>query len=375
MDFIGNTWAEVDMAALENNFFLLRRDFAAGRKIFSIVKTDAYGHGAAPIAKALQKAGSDGFSVSSILEAQELRENGIERPVLILGYTPVRYARVLAEEQIHQCVFSLEYARELNAAAAQAGVSVPVHLKLDTGMGRIGFDCRSEEALGLAEAEQVFALKNLQVLGVFMHFATADSYEEKDVAYAQDQHDRFEQAVRQLEQAGHSFLYKHCCNSAATLCKEAWGNTVRPGIILYGLSPSEQLPLPEGFRPVMRLYSTVSQVKTVSDGQSISYGRTYLASGRRRIATVCAGYGDGVPRLLSGRGYVLINGQKAPIVGRVCMDHLCVDVSQLEDVRRGDVVTLFGPGLPVEKVAAWAETIHYEILCGLAARVKRIYKE
>ncbi len=374
MEFIGNTWAEVDMSALINNFKLLRKNFAAGRQIFSIVKTDAYGHGAAPVAKALQAAGSDGFSVSSILEAQELRENGIEKPVLILGYTPVRYAKALAEENIHQCVFSLEYARELNAAAKAAGVTVPVHLKLDTGMGRIGFDCRSDEEFGLEDAKQVFTLKNLQVLGIFMHFATADSYAEENVAYADAQAVRFHRAVEALEAEGHTFIYKHCCNSAATLCKEAWGNTIRPGIILYGLTPSEEVALPEGFRPTMAVYSTVSQVKTVADGQSVSYGRTYQAPGQRRIATVCAGYGDGVPRLLSGKGHVLIGGQKAPIVGRVCMDHFCVDVTELRDVKRGDVVTLFGPGLSVEALASWADTIHYEILCGLAARVKRIYK-
>ncbi len=373
MEFCGNTWAEVDVAALCHNFQLLRRNFAADRKIFSVVKTDAYGHGAGPVAQALEEAGSDGFSVSSILEAQELRQSGITKPVLILGYTPTFLAKDLAEAGIHQCVYALDYARELNAAAGAAGVRLLVHLKLDTGMGRIGFDCRSQEIPGLQDALEVLKLENLDVVGVFQHFATADGTQAGEISFADGQAQRFAAAVSRLEQAGAHFLYKHCCNSAATLCKPAWGNTIRPGIVLYGLSPLDG-PLPEGFRPVMSLYSTVSLVKTVEENQSISYGRTYITPSQRRIATVCIGYGDGLPRLLSGQGHVLIRGKRAPIVGRICMDHLCVDVTGIPDCARGDRVTVFGPGLPIEEVAAQAQTIHYEILCGIAKRVRRIYK-
>ncbi len=374
MGLYGNTWAEVDISALLNNFHLLRQKFAAGRKLLSIVKTDAYGHGAAQIATILQSAGSEGFSVSGLFEAEELRQSGITAPIVILGYTPAHHAELLAHRKIHQCIFSLDYARELNAAAKAAGVVVSVHLKLDTGMGRIGFDCRRENFPGLAEAKAVLTLENLQVVGVFMHFATADSFDSEDVRFTKDQAAHFWACVEQLEAAGAAFQYKHCCNSAATLLQEPQGNAIRPGIILYGLSPDGNVPLPEGFRPVMSMYSTVSQVKTLEDHESVSYGRTWYSQGRRRIATICAGYGDGVPRLLSGKGHVLIRGQKAPIVGRVCMDHFCVDVTDIEGVVRGDNVTIFGPGLPVEQVAAWADTIHYEILCGIAKRVKRIYK-
>ncbi len=366
MVFQGCTWAEVDMSALLKNFYTVKEKYAAGRQIFSIVKTDAYGHGSAPIAKALQAAGSDGFSVSSVLEARELRQAGIEKPVLILGYTPALCAETLSREEIHQCVFSLDYARELDAAAGKAGVTVKVHLKLDTGMGRIGFNCRSQEELGLEAAKAVLTLPNLEVVGAFMHFATADG----DLYFAAQQAQRFEKAVKAL---GKDFTYLHCCNSAATLQLPALGNAIRPGIILYGLSPLEG-PLPEDFRPVMSLYSTVSQVKTLDANQSVSYGRAYVAQTPRRIATVCAGYGDGVPRLLSGQGHVLIRGRKAPIVGKICMDHLCVDVTDIDGVTRGDTVTIFGPGLPIEEVAAQAQTIHYEILCGIAKRVTRIYR-
>ncbi len=375
MEYIGNTWARIDLKALADNYRLLEAKFAAGRTVFSIVKTDAYGHGAVDCARALDRAGSQAFSVSSVLEAQELRRGGIEKPILILGYTPSCCTREMAEGEIHQCVFSLDYARELSQAAQKDNVTLSVHLKLDTGMGRLGFDCRTEAARGLQEAEAVFGLPNLKVEGIFMHFATADSYEAPDEAFARQQADRFWQAVARLEDMGHRFTYKHCCNSAATLIKEPQGNAIRPGIILYGLSPAEEVALPEGFRPVMSLYSTVSMVKTLDAGQSVSYGRTYVASGPRKIATVSAGYGDGVPRLLSGQGHVIIRGVRCPMVGRICMDQFCVDVTDAADVTRGDPVTIFGPGLPVEEVAAQAQTIPYEITCGITKRVRRVYAE
>lgn len=372
LEFHGCTWAEVDLSALLHNFSVVRQLYGRERKLLSIVKTDAYGHGAVPVARALQDAGSEGFCVSSLPEADQLRRCGITVPILILGYTPTHLVPQLAEKHIHQCVYALDYARELDAAAQAAGVRICTHLKLDTGMGRLGFDCRSDAEPGLQEALQVLQLKNLDTTGVFMHFATADGTSEEDTAFAQAQADRFTQAVAALQATGHQFTYIHCCNSAGTLSLPALGNAIRPGIILYGLSPMEY-PIPQ-LQPVMSLYSTVSMVKTLSGGQTLSYGRTYTAQADRKIATVCAGYGDGVPRLLSGRGHVLIRGKRAPIVGRICMDHLCVDVTDIEGVCRGDTVTLFGPGLPVQEVARQAQTIHYEILCGITKRVQRIYK-
>ncbi len=374
MEFYGCTWAEVDLAALVNNFQAVKAHYGAGRKMLSVVKTDAYGHGTVPVAQALARAGSDGFCVSGVPEAEELRSSGITQPVLILGYTPAGCAPRLARGNISQCVFSLDYARQLNDAAREAGVRVAVHLKLDTGMGRIGFDCRSEGAVGLQEARQLLQMENLQVEGVFMHFATADSEAAADREYARQQADRFWQAVGALEAMGFAFTYKHCCNSAAAVMQEPMGNAIRPGIILYGVAPAEDVPLLPEFQPVMSLYSTVSLVKILRDGQSVNYGRTYIAPGDRKIATVSAGYGDGVPRLLSGQGHVLIRGRRAPIVGRVCMDQLCVDVTDIADVQMGDRVTVFGPGLPVDEVAAQAQTIAYEILCGITKRVRRVYK-
>ena len=363
------TWAEIDMAALKGNFRAIRE--SCDQKIYAVVKADAYGHGAVPVAKVLSELGADGFAVATLEEAVALRENGIEKPILVLGYTPPELAKQLVRHDVMQCVYSLDYARALNENAGDG--KIKGHLKLDTGMGRIGFDCRSAAAPGLAEAKQVLQLENLDMVGVFMHYAVADTPGEE--AFTQGQYDRFWSAVAELEAAGHRFAEKHCLNSAGTLrFPEEKSNAVRAGIILYGLTPSTDMTLPEGFRPVMSLYSRVSFVKTVAAGESISYGRTYVAPGERRIATVAAGYADGVPRILSNRGSVLIRGQRAPIVGRVCMDQFCVDVTDIEGVQMGDEVTIFGPGLPVEEVAANAETINYEVVCDISKRVPRIYK-
>ena len=370
-NFLRRTWAEIDLQALTGNLAAVSR--ITDKPVYAVVKADAYGHGAARAASALEAAGAAGFAVSNLAEAEELLDAGIDKPVLILGYTPVECASRLGRKGIEQCIYSLEYARLLNEQAEAAGVTLTAHLKLDTGMGRIGFDFRDDSGFDLAGATQALSMKNIRTVGVFMHFAVADSMESSDLEFTARQHQRFESAVARLEKI-HPFKLRHCCNSAASLClREDKGDLVRAGIILYGLAPSPEVALPEGIRPVMSLYSTVSLVKTIEQDQSVSYGRTYVAPGRRRIATVCAGYADGVPRLLSGVGHVIIRGKRVPIVGRVCMDQFCVDVTDIPDVAMGDTVTIFGPGLPVEEVADAAQTINYEILCGITKRVPRVY--
>lgn len=369
MDMLGRTWAQIDLSALAGNYQYIQNRF--GGKIYASVKADAYGHGAVEVAQKLQACGAYGFAVSNIAEAEQLREVGIENPILILGFTPPALADKLSDYGISQCVYSLEYAQALNAAA---GKPVSVHLKLDTGMGRIGFDCRSPLLPGIEEAKQVLTMEKLTAEGVFMHYAVADTPDEAEFTNAQRQ--LFFSAVEELESTGHQFAMKHCGNSAAILTGLGAGcDAARAGILLYGLAPDEAMVLPRNIRPVMRLYSTVSMVKTVETGESVSYGRTYRASSKRRIATVCAGYADGVSRLLSNRGHVLIHGKKAPIVGRVCMDQFCVDVTEIPDAKMGDTVTIFGAGLPVEELANWAQTISYEIICGISKRVPRIYTE
>ena len=368
MDNLHRTWAEIDLAALAKNLAAIGK--RCNKKVYAVVKADAYGHGAVETARALGRCGVYGFCVSNLAEAEELRAAGLTQPVLILGYTPVEYADALANHNIEQCVYSLEYASALSAAAKK---TVRVHLKLDTGMGRIGFDCRSDCLPGLEDAKQVLSLPNLEACGVFMHYAVADTPSED--AFTAAQYSRFCKAVAALEAGGHQFAIKHCSNSAGALGLEEMGtDAIRAGIILYGLAPDTGMELPEGVKPVMSLYSTVSMVKTVAAGESVSYGRTYRADAERTIATVSAGYADGVPRLLSNCGSVLIHGKRAPIVGRVCMDQFAVDVTDIPDVKMGDTVTIFGPGLSVDEVARAAQTINYEIICGISKRVPRVYK-
>ena len=366
------TWAEIDREALTGNYDAICA--ISGCEVWPVVKANAYGHGAIEVARLMQSRGAKNFAVSNLREAEELLQAGIEGELLILGYTPAAEAVALAESGICQCVYSLEYAELLNEAARGAGVRIKAHLKLDTGMARLGFDCRNDDLPGLRSAARALKLSNLDFTGVFTHFAVADGCGAEDAAFTAGQYDRFYRAVELLEAEGYSFAQKHCSNSAAMFTlPDARTDAIRAGIILYGLAPSGEVPLPPAFKPAMSLYSVVSMVKELRPEESVSYGRTYKADAPRWIATVTAGYADGYPRLLSNRGYVLIHGKKAPILGRVCMDQLCVDVSHIPEVAMGDQVTLFGPGLPVEKVAEWAGTINYEIVCGIAERVPRIY--
>ncbi len=368
MSYLRRTWKEINLSALEHNFDIIK-DLSGGN-VCAVVKADGYGHGAVGVAKALEKRGAAAFAVSNIQEAEELRSAGIALPILILGYTPEIYAEDLARLGFIQCIYSLEYAENLSKEAVKAAVTVEAHLKLDTGMSRLGFDIRDAFSKGIADAEKVFALKGLSVSGVFTHFAVSDSKSEADIAFTRSQYERFKSAVNTLEERGHKFKTRHFCNSAATLEGFAdKGDMVRAGIILYGLSPSKDVPLPSGMKPVMSLYSVVSMVKRIEGGTEISYGRTFKAEKNMIIATVSAGYADGVPRALSNKGEVVINGKRAKIVGRICMDQFCIDVTDIEDVKIGDRVEIFGENISVDEVADISDTINYEIVCGISKRV------
>lgn len=372
MNYLHRAWAEIDLDALVHNFKLVRSITDA--KIFSVVKANAYGHAVPLIAQRLDRAGTDYFAVSNIDEARELRVLGIKKPILILGYTPPFLAEELYKNDIIQTVYSMEYAEKLNSFAKRGNLTLKAHLKLDTGMARIGFDCRTDEFSGLSDAQAALNLENLHFTGVFTHFPSADSYASADKEYTDKQFGRFLKAVELLETDDFKFEIKHCCNSAATLLYgDKHLDAVRPGIILYGLTPSVDIELKLPFKPVMTFKATVSMVKELDAQQTVSYGRTFKADRPMKIATVTAGYADGFPRLLSSKGNVLIRGQRAPIVGRICMDQFCCDVSHIEGVEEGDQVILFGEGLPVEEMARDSETINYEIVCGLSKRVPRIY--
>lgn len=372
LDFLHRTWAEIDTSALLHNFEIIKKN-SGGSRIMAVVKADAYGHSVRDIAPLLQKNGADYFAVSNIDEAMTLRECGIERPILILGYTPVELAKTLSDNGIIQCVFSSEYAAELSRCAVLDGVTVDIHIKLDTGMGRIGFDCRDDSLCGIDEALTAAALPALNTLGVFTHFAVSDRTPEDDDGFTDEQYLRFCKAISRFEAAGFKNIMRHCCNSAAFCTdNDKHLDICRPGIILYGLTPSADLKLNLDFKPVMTVKSVVSMVKRIKAGDTVSYGKTFTAKGDMTLATVTAGYADGYPRALSSKGCVLIRGQRAPIVGRVCMDQLSVDVSEIEGVCQGDEVVLFGSELPVEEIAELCDTINYEIVCGISPRVPRI---
>ena len=372
-------WAEIDLDALEHNYRQIRACLRPETRLCCVIKANAYGHGAVDVATAYELLGADMFAVSNIEEAIQLRRGGIERPILILGYTPALCARTLAEQGLTQCVYSVEYAELLSACAVREGVTLDVHLKLDTGMGRIGFAVRGEDAPSADVLEglcRTCALEGLSVKGIFTHFAVADDGEEGD-EFCREQYTAFEKTVRMLEQRGITFEYRHCANSAALVDHADYHlNMVRAGIVLYGLSPSASIRHLPDLRPVMTLKSVISHVKEVAAGDSISYGRTFVAKQAMKIATVPVGYADGYRRASSDKGAsLLIRGRLCPIVGRICMDQLMVDVSRLPLVCVGDEVTVFGaaPALTAAELAELNDTIAYEIVCAVGVRVPRVY--
>jgi len=372
--FLRRCWAEIDTNALIHNFNIIKSTTKA--PICAVVKANAYGHNVDIVVPVLEKAGADFFAVSNIEEAIELREIGISKPILILGYTPCEYTTELSKYDISQCVYSLDYAKELSLEAIKNNVSIKIHIKLDTGMSRIGFDCRSNALNGINDAIVSAKLDGFILEGVFTHFAVSDRSKLQEDGFTDEQYNRFYNAVDLFKQNGLNPQLCHCCNSAA-LCLDnnKHFDMCRAGIILYGLTPSSDLKLPQDFIPAMNFKSVVSLVKTISKGDTVSYGRTFKAQNNMTIATISCGYADGYPRLLSNKGYVLINGKRANILGRVCMDQFCVDVTNIPDIKRDDEVLLWGRDLPIEQLADMIGTINYELVCGISERVIRIKKE
>ena len=378
MDFEKHCWAEIDLDAIRHNFAYIQQ--AVGGPVCAVVKADAYGHGDAVTARVLQQAGAAAFAVSCLGEGRHLRRHGITKPILILGYADPAHAAVLAQEDIATDSYSTEYPQALSAAAEQAGVRVKVHLKVDTGMGRIGFAVRSGFEDAIRELEALYTLPGLDICGIFQHFAVADSNAPADLAYTEEQYSLFTRVVDRLQADGFVTGTVHCANSAAQLRHPEWRRDMtRAGIIVYGLDPSGDAHFP-ALRPALSLHCIVTFVKELRPGQCVSYGRTFTAEHPMRVATVCVGYADGYPRTLSGgqgQGVMCIHGRPAPVVGRVCMDQTLVDVTDIPDVKMGDDVIVFGPGAgdDADTIAQKTDTINYEIVCGLARRVARVYKQ
>ncbi len=364
-------WAEVNLGAVAHNVREIRKLLQPDTKLMAVVKADAYGHGALPVARVALASGAERLAVAILDEALALRRGGITAPILILGYTPPEQAPLVVEHDLTQTVFSLEVIQAISAAAAAAGKTARVHIKVDTGMGRIGVF--PSEAPDFAEA--VSRLPGIFIEGVYTHMACAD---EQDKAYTRWQFDRFKEALAGIKARGVAIPLKHVANSATTLdLPEMHLDMVRTGIILYGLWPSPEVRRVIDLKPAMQLKARVAYVKKVPPGTSISYGRQFTTSSPSVIATLPLGYADGWSRLLSNKAAVLIRGQRAPVVGRVCMDQCMVDVTHIPGVKPGDEAVLFGVQggefLPVEEVASHMGTINYEMVCLISKRVPRIY--
>lgn len=361
-------WAEVDLAAIKNNVREIKKGLNPGVKFCAVVKADAYGHGAVAVSRAVLAAGADRLAVAILNEAIELRRAGFLVPIQILGYTPPEQARTVAAYDIAQTVYSMDAVRALAAAGVETGKKVKVHIKIDTGMGRIGI--LAEEAGEFAAA--IASMEGIEIEGVFSHFATADA---ADKTYAKAQYAKFEEALHRITARGIKIPIRHIANSAATLeMPETQLDMVRPGIILYGLWPSAEVKQNICLTPAMCLKAKIAHVKDVAAGTGISYGRTYVAKSGRKIATLPIGYADGWTRLLSGRTDVLINGSRAPLVGRICMDQCMADISDIPDVKSGDTAILFGtPELTTDEVAGILGTINYELVCMVGKRIPRVY--
>lgn len=365
------TFCSVDLAALRWNFRQVRKKVGRHVKILSVVKANAYGHGACEAAKILTASGSDGFGVATLEEGIELRKGKIKSPVIILaGAYPEQLDQLLLN-RLTPVICELAGLRRLEALARRRGISLNFHLKVDTGMGRIGFLASQIDSW----LPQLAKLKALKLEGVFSHFSDA---EDVGGSYTQRQLEIFCRVVQRLRSAGYPPALIHLANSAAVITfPSAHFNMVRPGLMLYGVYPSPEMVDEVALKPVLSWKTRILQLKRLSKGSSISYGQTFVTRRESLIATLPVGYADGYPRLLSNRGVVLVRGKRAPIVGRVCMDLTMVDVTDIRGVRQGDEVILLGKQgrdtISADEMALWAETISYEILTSISARVPRIY--
>ena len=382
MDYLRRTWAEINLDDIRHNYRQMKQRLKPGCMAMAVVKADAYGHGDGFVARTLQQEGADWFAVSNINEAISLRRQEITKPILILGYTPPELASRLYELNVSQAVYSVEYAQGLSQAAEQQQVRVDCHIKVDTGMSRIGFYAqKGHEVQAAHEIARVYALPHLDCTGIFTHFACADEYAPDSEAFTHMQFSVFQAVVSLLRKDGISFQIHHCCNSAATLSyPEMHLDMVRLGDVLYGLSPSPECAGMVDLQPAMSLYTTVTMVKPLDPGACISYGRRYtVPKGGRKIASIAIGYADGYRRNFTNQGHVLLHGRIAPIVGAVCMDQLMVDVTDIPDVCSGDLVTLLGHDgghtITLDDFARINHTINYEECCLIGRRVPRVYIE
>ena len=366
--------AVISLDAVEQNFREMRKNIAEDTKMIAVVKADAYGHGAGPIAHLIE--GYDyiwGFAAATAEEAVHLRENGVTKPILILGIVFEEYYPELVRDDIRLAVCEYEEAEKLSKEAVLQNKTVHIHIALDTGMTRIGYADIPES---VEEIKKIAGLPNLEIEGMFTHFSRADEYDRSPAMVQLERYQKFSDLV---EAAGVEIPLHHCSNSAGIIrVPEANLSIVRAGITIYGIYPSSEVERDiVKLTPVMELKSHVTYVKDVPEGAAISYGGTYVADKKRRVATIPVGYADGYPRQLSNKGWVLIHGKKAPILGRVCMDQFMVDVTEIGDVKKGDEVTLLGRDgdefISIEEIGDLCGRFSYEFACDISPRVPRVY--
>lgn len=369
------TFAEINLAALRENYATIRASVPSRAAILAVVKADAYGHGFLEICKELERQGVDAFGVAFLAEAIQLRKSGIDKPILLLGGIYPGQEKKCVGFNISTTVFSLEQAKALDIAAGKLYRKALVHLKVDTGMGRLGIPFDQLPAL----LDAIKLLPNLYIEGVVSHFASADELDESGQYFTRLQVERFEWVVQQVRRAKYAPRYMHIANSAGALLKDyPFCNLVRPGIALYGALPSNDFQGRLSLRPVMSLKSKIAMLKWVEPGTTISYGRRFTAPCRTLIASVPVGYADGYPRALTNKGEALLRQQRVKVAGTVCMDWIMLDVTDVQGVTVGDEVVLMGEDrqgncVKVEEIAGWAGTIPYEVLCGISKRVPRVY--
>ena len=364
-----NTYVKINLDTIDANIDAIRA--RVGTDVMAVIKADAYGHGAIQVARLLQDRAAF-FGVSSFLEATELRRAGLNNPILILGHTPVKAFDTAIREGIRPTIFRYEDAVALSEAAVAAGIPAPFHLAVDTGMSRLGFE-PTEEAADLCA--RIAKLPGLMTEGIFSHFATADC---RDLSRSRAQAERFDAFCDMLKARGVEIAIRHLNNSAGLMNFDAHYEMVRAGIVTYGMYPSEEVsPDLLELKPALQFLSKVTFVKTLPAGREISYGGTYVTTKETRVATVPVGYADGYRRSLSGKFYCLVHGKKAPILGRICMDQMMVDVTDIPQTQPGDRVTLVGTDgtetITMEQIAAAADSFNYEFVCGISRRVPRIY--
>lgn len=373
--YLKRAWAEISLGALENNIRVISSMLHSETSLMAVIKANAYGHGEDEILKKLCECGIKYFAVSNLDEAVSVRKHCPDGEILILGYTPPEFAAELEANNIIQGVLSFDYARKLSQNASS---EVRCHIKVDTGMGRIGL--KYHTPLECAdEIRNIAALDKLSVEGIYTHFAVADADDEESCEYTENQADFIISTYDLLKSEGIVLPHLHFLNSAGLCYHNNKRSTLaRAGIIMYGLHPNYPLKLPIEIEPVMTLKAVVSQVKELEKGDSVSYGRIYrVPEDNITAATVTVGYADGYSRLLSEKAEVLVNGKRCPVIGRICMDQLVLDVSHAGDVREGDIVTLIGKDgseeITADELASLYGTIGYEVVCGISKRVPRIY--